>query len=102
MTLPIQRPGQFAVIGVNGQAGSGWINHTTTTGSSPGITGPCGEVGMCGGGDLFSNVDMDCFKKCWSDVTKNSGVGGKQFMSGIWEEDWKKYVQFSIHIKNEC
>jgi hypothetical protein len=48
MTLPIQRPGQFAVIGDNGQAGSGWFQDVDSSGSSPGITGPCGEVGMCG------------------------------------------------------
>jgi len=71
MTLPIQRPGQFAVIGDNGQAGSGWIQDVDSSGSSPGITGPCGEVGTCGGEDCdnlwrdisFSNLNRTRYKE---------------------------------------
>ena len=89
MTLPIQRPGQFAVIGDNGQAGSGWINHTTTTGSSPGITGPCGEVGMCGGGPNECGDGWDdycnCVRNCFYD-----GSTGTNHNDKAWEK-WRAW-----------
>lgn len=38
----------IAIIGDNGQAGSGLAVDVATTGVGALITGPCGEVGICG------------------------------------------------------
>jgi len=84
MTLPIQRPGQFAVIGDNGQAGSGWIQDVDSSGSSPGITGPCGEVGMCG--KSYSELLQTCINRCFA-------LGG---WDGIKDND--KLMDFSTTI----
>jgi len=68
MTLPIQRPGQFAVIGDNGQAGSGYGIDITTAGAgaSDYVYGAlCGEVGTCSTTpeQLFERCMTDCYKK---------------------------------------
>jgi YD repeat-containing protein len=66
ITLPIQRPGQIAVIGNNGMTGSGWINDTTSTGSTTSVTGPCDEVGTCDVKERSKENYHNCVANCFA------------------------------------